>query len=105
MPVLTGAFPGGRYIHYGIREHAMVGAMNGMVLHGGIVPYFGTFLVFSDYCRPSLRLAALMHLRVILVITHDRSASARMARRTIRSNSCRAAGDPRPASVPSLRRG
>jgi transketolase len=71
MPVFTGAFPNGRYIHYGIREHAMAGAMNGMVLHGGIIPYSGTFLVFSDYCRPSIRLAALMHLRVIHVMTHD----------------------------------
>ncbi len=71
MPVLTAAFPGGRYIHYGIREHAMAGAMNGMVLHGGIIPYSGTFLVFSDYCRPSLRLASMMHLRVIHVMTHD----------------------------------
>ncbi len=71
MPVLTAAFPGGRYIHYGIREHAMAGAMNGMVLHGGVIPYSGTFLVFSDYCRPSIRLASLMHLRVIHVMTHD----------------------------------
>jgi transketolase len=71
MPVFTGAFPGGRYIHYGIREHAMAGAMNGMVLHGGVIPYAGTFLVFSDYCRPSIRMAALMHLRVIHVMTHD----------------------------------
>jgi transketolase len=71
MPVLTAAFPGGRYIHYGIREHAMAGAMNGMVLHGGVIPYSGTFLVFTDYCRPSIRLASLMHLRVIHVMTHD----------------------------------
>ena len=61
----------GRYIHYGIREHGMAGAMSGMALHGGIVPYGGTFLVFSDYCRPSIRLASLMHLRVIYVMTHD----------------------------------
>ena len=61
----------GRYIHYGIREHGMVAAMNGMSLHGGIIPYGGTFLVFSDYCRPSIRLAALMGIRVILVMTHD----------------------------------
>lgn len=71
MPVLTGAAPGGRYIHYGIREHAMAGAMNGMVLHGGVIPYSGTFLVFSDYCRPSIRLAAMMRLRTIHVMTHD----------------------------------
>src|SRR6202023_1594456 len=61
----------GRYIHYGIREHGMAAAMSGMALHGGIVPYGGTFLVFSDYCRPSIRLAALMKLRVIYVYTHD----------------------------------
>jgi len=61
----------GRYIHYGVREHGMVAAMNGMSLHGGIIPYGGTFLVFSDYCRPSIRLAALMGVHVILVMTHD----------------------------------
>ena len=61
----------GTYIHYGVREHGMVAAMNGMALHGGIIPYSGTFLVFSDYCRPAIRLAALMGQRVILVMTHD----------------------------------
>ncbi|WP_150522631.1 transketolase [Roseibium sediminis] len=61
----------GRYIHWGIREHGMAAAMNGMALHGGLVPYSGGFLVFSDYCRPSLRLAALMNQRVIHVMTHD----------------------------------
>jgi transketolase len=61
----------GRYIHYGIREHGMAAAMNGMALHGGIVPYGGTFLVFSDYCRHSIRLSALMGVRVIYVMTHD----------------------------------
>src|SRR5579864_5609022 len=61
----------GSYIHYGIREHGMAAAMNGMAAHGGIIPYGGTFLVFSDYCRPSIRLAALMALRVIYVMTHD----------------------------------
>jgi transketolase len=61
----------GRYIHYGIREHGMAAAMNGMALHGGIIPYGGTFLVFSDYCRPSIRLAALMNIRVVFVMTHD----------------------------------
>jgi transketolase len=61
----------GNYIHYGVREHAMAAAMNGMALHGGIVPYGGTFLVFSDYCRPSIRLSALMEQRVIYVMTHD----------------------------------
>jgi transketolase len=62
---------GGRYIHYGIREHGMAAAMNGMALHGGVIPYSGTFLVFSDYCRPSIRLAALMGVRAIHVMTHD----------------------------------
>lgn len=61
----------GRYIHYGIREHAMAAAMNGLALHGGVVPYGGTFLVFSDYCRGAVRLSALMGIRVIYVFTHD----------------------------------
>ena len=61
----------GNYIHYGVREHAMCGIMNGLALHSKIIPYGGTFLIFSDYCRPSIRLAALMNLRVIYVMTHD----------------------------------
>jgi transketolase len=61
----------GRYIHYGIREHGMAAAMNGMALHGGIIPYGGTFFVFTDYMRPAIRLAALMRQRVIHVLTHD----------------------------------
>ena len=61
----------GRYIHYGVREHAMAAAMNGMAVHGGVIPYSGTFLVFSDYMRPALRLAAIMRQRVIHVLTHD----------------------------------
>jgi len=61
----------GNYIHYGIREHAMAGIMNGIALHGGLRPYGGTFLVFSDYCRPSIRLSALMNIPVIYVMTHD----------------------------------
>ncbi|MEG6509223.1 transketolase [Methyloligella sp. 2.7D] len=61
----------GNYIHYGVREHAMGAAMNGMALHGGIVPYGGTFLVFTDYCRPAIRLSALEEQRVIYVMTHD----------------------------------
>ena len=61
----------GRYVHYGIREHGMAGIMNGLALHGGVIPYGGTFLIFSDYMRPSQRLAALMHQRVIYVFTHD----------------------------------
>ena len=62
---------GGRYVNYGIREHIMGAAMNGMALHGGIIPYSGTFLVFADYCRPAIRLSALMGVRVIYVMTHD----------------------------------
>lgn len=61
----------GRYVHYGIREHAMAAAMNGMALHGGVVPYSGTFLVFADYSRAALRLGALMGTRVVHVMTHD----------------------------------
>jgi len=61
----------GRYIHYGIREHAMAAAMNGIALHGGLIPYGGTFLTFSDYARPAMRLASLMHIRSIFVMTHD----------------------------------
>ncbi|MCF6367741.1 transketolase [Rhizobium halophilum] len=61
----------GRYLHYGIREHAMAAALNGIALHGGLIPYAGGFLIFSDYCRPSVRLAALMGIRVIHVWTHD----------------------------------
>jgi len=61
----------GRYIHYGIREFGMAAAMNGLALHGGIIPYGGTFLVFSDYCRPAIRLSALQQARVVYVMTHD----------------------------------
>jgi len=68
--VTRGGFTG-NYIHYGVREHAMAAAMNGLCLHGGIVPYGGTFLVFSDYCRPAIRLSCLMGKRVIYVMTHD----------------------------------
>jgi transketolase len=61
----------GRYVHYGIREHGMAAAMNGIAVHGGLVPYGGTFLVFSDYARGAIRLSALMGARVIYVLTHD----------------------------------
>jgi transketolase len=71
MAVITADDFSGRFIHYGVREHGMAATMNGMALHGGVIPYSGTFLVFSDYCRPSIRLAALMHQRVIHVMTHD----------------------------------
>jgi transketolase len=71
MAVLSAANYGGRFIHYGVREHGMAAAMNGMALHGGIIPYSGTFLVFTDYCRPAIRLGALTGLRVVHVMTHD----------------------------------
>ncbi len=71
MTAMTPADYSGSFIHYGVREHGMAAAMNGMALHGGVIPYSGTFLVFSDYCRPAIRLAALMGQRVIHVMTHD----------------------------------
>ena len=71
MGILSPSNYGGRYIHYGIREHAMGAAANGMALHGGIIPYTGTFFVFTDYMRPAIRLGALMRQRVIHVMTHD----------------------------------
>ena len=74
-PVQAGAFDG-RYIYYGVREHGMAAAMNGMALHGGFIPYSGTFLTFTDYCRPSIRLSALMGLRVIGRPTRSRQPSA-----------------------------
>ncbi|MFZ4122821.1 MAG: transketolase [Caulobacterales bacterium] len=70
-PVFAEGAYDGRYINYGVREHAMAAAMNGMALHGGIVPYGGTFLCFADYARPAIRLAALMGIRVVHVMTHD----------------------------------
>ena len=71
MKAISASDYSGRFIHYGVREHGMAAAMNGMALHGGIIPYSGTFLVFSDYCRPAIRLAALMGKRVIHIMTHD----------------------------------
>jgi transketolase len=68
---LTARDYAGQYIHYGVREHGMAAAMNGMALHGGIVPYGGTFLVFADYCRPAIRLSAMMGVGVVYVMTHD----------------------------------
>ena len=70
LPIKPGNF-NGNYIHYGVREHAMAGIMNGMALHKGIVPYGGTFLVFLDYCKPSVRLSSLMGLKVIYIFSHD----------------------------------
>ena len=71
LGVLTADNPAGRYVHYGVREHAMAAVMNGMALHGGVVPYGGTFLVFADYMRGAMRLSALMGQRVAYVLTHD----------------------------------
>jgi transketolase len=68
---LTSEDYGGRYVYYGIREFGMGAAMNGMALHGGVIPYGGTFLVFADYCRPAIRLSALQQIRVVYVMTHD----------------------------------
>jgi transketolase len=68
---LTAENYGGRYVYYGIREFGMAAAMNGMALHGGVIPYGGTFLVFTDYCRAAIRLSALQETRVIYVMTHD----------------------------------
>ncbi len=70
-PPLTAENYGGRYVSYGIREFGMAAAMNGMALHGGVIPYGGTFLVFSDYCRNAIRMSALQRTRVIYVLTHD----------------------------------
>ncbi|WP_353280194.1 transketolase [Wolbachia endosymbiont (group A) of Phasia obesa] len=71
MQVINSNNYSGSYVHYGVREHAMAACMNGMALHGAILPYGGTFLVFSDYCRPAIRLSALMKQQVMYVMTHD----------------------------------
>jgi transketolase len=71
MEAVNAANYGGSHIYYGVREHGMAAAMNGMALHGGFIPYGATFLIFTDYCRPSIRLSALMKQRVIYVMTHD----------------------------------
>ena len=96
----------GRYVNYGVREHGMVAAMNGMAVHGGVIPYGGTFLVFADYCRPALRLAALMRQRVIFVATHDfdRARRGRPDPPAGRAPG-QPARDPEHAGVPARRRG
>lgn len=71
MGPVTPDNPGGQYIYYGIREHGMAAIMNGIALHGGFIPFGGTFMAFTDYCRPAIRLSALMKQRVIYVMTHD----------------------------------
>jgi transketolase len=70
-PTFSAATPAGRNFHFGVREHAMAGMLNGLSLHGGFIPYGGTFLIFADYLRPALRLAALMQRHVIYIFTHD----------------------------------
>jgi transketolase len=70
-PVFANESFAGRNFHFGVREHGMAAALNGMAVHGGVIPYGGTFLIFSDYCRPSIRLAALSHFPTIFVFTHD----------------------------------
>ena len=70
VEIKPGAYAGA-YVHYGVREHGMAAAMNGIALHGGLIPYGGTFMTFSDYCRPSIRLAAMMKIRTVFVMTHD----------------------------------
>ena len=104
MKAMNAADYSGRFIHYGVREHGMAAAMNGMALHGGIVPYSGTFLVFSDYCRPAIRLAALMGQRVIHVMTHelDRARRGRTDASTGRT-SCRVACDPQSQGLAAVR--
>ncbi len=71
MTAMEAGTPGGDYLHYGVREHGMAAALNGLALHGGIRPYGGTFLIFSDYAKPAVRLAALMHTTPVFVFTHD----------------------------------
>ena len=70
-PVFSSDTPDGRYLHYGVREHGMAAIMNGLALYGGFIPCGGTFLVFSDYCRPAIRLSAMMGVRVVYMMTHD----------------------------------
>jgi transketolase len=82
----------GRSVHWGVREHAMASALNGLALHGGFRPYGATFLVFADYMKPSIRLAALMKLPVIYVFTHDSIGVGKMARPTSRSGTSRCCG-------------
>ena len=97
---------GGRYIYYGIREFGMAAAMNGMALHGGVLPYGGTFLVFSDYSRPAIRLGALQGAKVVHVMTHDFDRAWRgRADPPADRASPGAAGDARPARLSSGRRG
>ena len=106
MKAMSAADYSGRFIHYGVREHGMAAAMNGMALHGGIIPYCGTFLVFSDYCRPAIRLAALMGKRVIHIMTHDSIGLGEDGPTHQPVEHLAAlARDPQSARVPPLRRG
>ena len=103
---LTADNYGGRYIYYGIREFGMAAAMNGMALHGGVIPYGGTFLVFTDYARPAIRLSALQQAKVIYVMTHDsdRAWRGRPDPPADRA-SAEPARDARPARLSAGRRG
>ena len=106
MKAMSAADYAGRFIHYGIREHGMAAAMNGMALHRGVIPYSGTFLVFTDYCRPSIRLAALMGERVIHVMTHELDRAWRRRPDAPAGRASRgAARDPQSAGVPPVRHG
>ena len=90
----VGRNKGGNYIHYGVREFGMTAIMNGVALHGGYIPFGGTFLVFSDYARNGLRMAALMRLRSITCSRITRSGLVRMGRRTSPSSTRVAPTDP-----------
>ena len=83
---ISAANPGGNYLYYGVREFGMAALANGIALHGGFIPYTATFLMFSEYARNALRMAALMKVRQIFVLPTTRSASARTARPTSRWN-------------------
>ncbi len=96
----------GRYMRYGIREHGMAGIMNGMALHKGLIPYGGTFLVFTDYARPAIRLSAIMEQRVIYVMTHDLIGLGEDGPDAPAGRASRgAAGDPAFAGAAPCRRG
>ncbi len=102
-PVKPGDFSG-TYIHYGVREHAMAAAMNGIALHGGLIPFGGTFLCFADYSRPAIRLGALMGIRVIHVMTHELDRPGRRRPDAPAGGAFRGAeGDPEPQPLPSRR--
>ena len=104
-PIITPGNFAGRYIHYGIREHGMAAAMNGLALHGGFIPYGGTFLIFANYLWPALRMSAMMGQRVLYVLTHDSIGLGEdgPTHQPIETSGS-AARHPQRAGVPSLRR-